>query len=56
MTQTGACAHCGAPHWSPTIWHGTTPPPSTPSCACFPARRHWTATSLAQAALAPPQR
>lgn len=33
-TVVGHCPHCGAPVYAPTIWHGVTPPPSTPSCGC----------------------
>jgi hypothetical protein len=31
----GHCSKCGAPYTVPTIWHGTTPPPMTPSCHCW---------------------
>ena len=31
----GHCGKCGAPYTVPTIWHGITPPPMTPSCRCW---------------------
>jgi hypothetical protein len=34
-TVVGHCAKCGSPIYAPTMWMGVTPPPSTPSCACF---------------------
>jgi hypothetical protein len=34
-TVVGHCPKCGSPIHAPTIWHGTTPPPSTYSCLCF---------------------
>ena len=34
-TTVGHCPRCGAPIYSPMIWHGITPPPAQYSCACF---------------------
>ncbi len=34
FTSVGSCPKCGAPVYCPTVWHGITPPPSTPSCGC----------------------
>ena|ERR1051325_3757384 len=31
----GHCEKCGAPYSTPIIWHGTTPPPLTPTCGCW---------------------
>lgn len=31
----GHCGKCGAPYTSPLVWHGITPPPMTPTCACW---------------------
>ena len=33
-TIVGNCPHCGAPIYTPTVWHGITPPPVTYSCMC----------------------
>jgi len=33
-TPVGACPHCGAPLYAPTVWMGIIPPPSIPSCMC----------------------
>jgi len=37
MTTTiaGHCGKCGAPYTVPSIWHGVTAPPKTPSCSCW---------------------
>ena len=35
-TVVGNCPRCGAPIYAPTVWSSVTPPPSTPSCSCFP--------------------
>lgn len=32
----GACPRCGAPVYAPMQWNSVNPPPSTPSCQCFP--------------------
>ena len=34
MQTVGSCPQCGAPIYSPNIWHGVTPPPITYSCIC----------------------
>lgn len=35
MNQQGwECPKCGTPVYAPGMWHGITPPPSTPSCGC----------------------
>jgi len=34
-TVIGQCPRCGAPIYSPMMWHGITPPPAQYSCACF---------------------
>jgi hypothetical protein len=36
FTTVGHCPKCGAPIYSPTIWHGITPPPVTYTCDCNP--------------------
>ena len=36
LTQVGSCPHCGAPIYSPTVWHGITPPPAQYTCHCVP--------------------
>lgn len=51
-TQIGSCPRCGAPRWSPSLWMAVTPPPSTPSCACFPAAQ--TVTSAGTGGLVEP--
>jgi len=38
-TQVGSCPHCGAPIYSPTVWHGVTPPPVTFTCQCGPREK-----------------
>lgn len=43
--QVGACPRCGAPRWSPSVWNSITPPPSYPSCDCFPQPRSTTTTT-----------
>lgn len=35
-TTVGSCPKCGAPIYSPTVWHGVTPPPVTHTCQCAP--------------------
>ena len=35
-TIVGQCPRCGSPIYAPAVWNGITPPPSTPSCNCFP--------------------
>lgn len=32
--KVGSCPKCGAPIYSPSIWHGVTPPPVSYSCSC----------------------
>lgn len=32
--QVGSCPKCGAPIYSPSVWHGITPPPVTYTCSC----------------------
>jgi len=44
-TQVGSCPHCGAPIYSPSVWHGITPPPPTYSCACVPQSKVVTTTN-----------
>jgi hypothetical protein len=34
MTIVGHCPHCGAPIYSPTVWHGVIPPAVIYSCNC----------------------
>lgn len=34
MTIVGHCPVCGAPIYSPTVWHGINPPPPTYTCYC----------------------
>lgn len=41
----GHCAKCGAPYFEPTIWGGVTPPPMTPSCACWNVPKTYTITT-----------
>ena len=33
-TKTGECPHCGAPIYSPGMWHGILPPPPQYTCNC----------------------
>ncbi|MCK9596563.1 hypothetical protein M0R19_05225 [Candidatus Pacearchaeota archaeon] len=33
----GSCPHCGAPIYSPGVWHGVCPPPSIKTCMCIPS-------------------
>ena len=33
-TQTGSCPKCGAPIYSPSVWHGIVPPPPQYTCGC----------------------
>lgn len=44
MTIIGACPRCGAPIYSPTVWHGITPPPVTYTCVCYPQAQGMTMT------------
>jgi hypothetical protein len=46
MTIIGACARCGAPIYTESMWMGITPPPSYHSCTCFPAARGYTTTTI----------
>jgi len=34
------CPKCGAPIYLPSVWHGITPPPQTPSCNCWNLGTH----------------
>jgi len=34
FTTVGHCPKCGAPIYSPAIWHGITPPPVSYTCSC----------------------
>ncbi len=31
----GSCPHCGAPIYSPSMWHAVCPPPAYKSCLCI---------------------
>ena len=33
-SQVGSCPKCGAPIYSPSVWHAVTPPPITYTCNC----------------------
>lgn len=33
--QVGTCPKCGAPIYSPSMWHGITPPPANYTCSCY---------------------
>ena len=41
----GACPRCGSPIYAQSPWHGVTPPPSIPSCSCFPEQTMTTTTT-----------
>lgn len=45
-TVAGHCGKCGAPYYVPTVWHGITPPPATPSCMCWNQGKTYTTTDL----------
>lgn len=34
LAVVGYCNICGAPIYASSVWMGTIPPPSTPSCGC----------------------
>jgi len=34
--KVGNCPRCGSPLYAPAVWHSVTPPPTEPSCHCFP--------------------
>ena len=42
FTAVGSCPRCGAPIYAPTAGWSVLPPPSQPSCACFPQPRTYT--------------
>ena len=44
-TKTGECPHCGAPIYSPDMWHGVTPPPSRYTCNCVQSQYEIITTS-----------
>ena len=44
-TQVGTCPRCGAPIYSPSVWMSILPPPSIPSCSCFPQAQTVTYTT-----------
>ena len=33
--EVGKCPKCGAPMYSPSVWHGVIPPPVYRTCNCF---------------------
>ena len=41
----GHCGKCGAPYFAPEHWMSITPPPMTPSCACWNLPKTYTSTS-----------
>lgn len=41
----GYCTKCGAPIYSPNVWHSITPPPSYHSCNCFSSVSTYTSTN-----------
>lgn len=44
-TVIGNCPKCGAPIYTYSMWHSITPPPSIPSCDCFPQSQTYTTTN-----------
>lgn len=42
-TKIGACSHCGAPIYVPTVWFGVGAPPNQFTCDC--SRKHATDAS-----------
>jgi len=47
MMIVGYCPKCGAPIYSPSIWQGITPPPSTHTCMCYSGTpTHYVTTSM----------
>ena len=42
----GHCGKCGAPYYSPDVWHGTGPVPMQPSCGCWNLPQTITTTGI----------
>lgn len=49
FTQIGSCPKCGMPIWAPLAWSGILPPPSTPTCGCFPTMLATTISNTSEA-------
>lgn len=45
-TIVGHCPKCGSPIYAPSSWLAVIPPPSYPSCNCFPRGRTVTTTYI----------
>lgn len=41
----GHCPKCGAPIYSPSVWHSITPPPVVYTCSCIPVVSNMVSTS-----------